>query len=56
MGRYCLVKGWRSGVNIAAAPVMAHPLHRVAVASILFEKYKGRSLATMGAVITFYIR
>ena len=38
---------------MAAAPVMAHPLHRVAVAAILFDKYKDRSLATMGAVITF---
>jgi hypothetical protein len=41
---------------MAAAPVMAHPLDRVAVAAILFDKYKDRSLATMGAVITFYIR
>ena len=40
---------------MAAAPVMAHPLS-VAVAAILFDKYKDRSLATMGAVITFYIR
>ena len=55
-GRYCLVKGGRSGVNMAAVPVMAHPLHRVAVAAILFDKYKDRSLATMDAVITFYIR